>query len=200
MESLRISHLSKAYDGRPVLEDVSLTFEPGTVTALCAPSGRGKTTLLRILAGLEKPDAGEISGLPDKKPTAYLFQESRLFDALTALENVMLVLHGKKKETRLRALSLLESLGITSEDAEKYPHALSGGMRRRVAAARMLAFAEENDTPLVLLDEPFQGLDEERKHAVITVFMKALAGRTVIFVTHEEAEVEAYAKGRRISL
>ena len=200
INDIQISHLYKSYDGTPVLEDVSLRFEAGTVTALCAPSGKGKTTLLRMLAGLEKPDSGKISGLPEDTPVAYLFQEPRLFSSVSVLDNVMLVLHGKKKELRARALSMLHALGITADDAEKRPQALSGGMRQRAAAARLLLFVQETDAPLVLLDEPFQGLDEERKRSVMTVFKRILAGRTVVFVTHDAAEIEAFAAGNRYSV
>lgn len=188
-----ISHLYKSYDGKPVLEDVSLRFEAGIVTAICAPSGKGKTTLLRILTGLEKPDSGEITGVPEGTVIAYQFQEPRLFPSVSVLDNVMLVLHGKRNDIRARALSMLSALGITEDDAEKRPQALSGGMRQRAAAARLLLFAQETEAPLILLDEPFQGLDDERKRSVIALFKKVLSGKTVLFVTHDETEIEAFA-------
>lgn len=190
---IRISHLNKSYDGKPVLEDVSLRFEAGIVTAICAPSGKGKTTLLRILAGLEKPDSGEITGVPEGTVIAYQFQEPRLFPSVSVLDNVMLVLHGKRNDIRARALSMLSALGITEDDAEKRPQALSGGMRQRAAVARLLLFAQETEAPLILLDEPFQGLDDERKRSVIALFKKVLSGKTVLFVTHDETEIEAFA-------
>ncbi len=144
---IRLSSVTAGYPGKTVLKDLSLSLPERGAAALMAPSGFGKTTLLRVLAGLIKPASGTISGLETKK-TSFLFQEDRLLPWLTALKNVEIV---SDPETARFWLNEMEISGVSQS-----PHAMSGGMQRRVALARAMAFGGD----VLLLDEPFKGLDE----------------------------------------
>ena len=181
---IRINNLSKSFGEKQVLSGLSLSFETEKVTLIIGASGKGKTTLLRILSGLEAADTGEIQGLEDKK-ISYLFQEDRLFPWLTATENVVAV--NNDKNAKEKARSLLSELGL-SDSADKFPHELSGGMRRRVAIARTLMF----DGDVIILDEPFQGLDAENTKTALEVIKKYCKGKTVIAVTHDVTQFDGY--------
>lgn len=128
---IRIEHLCKAYDGKPVLRDFSLTMESGEHLCLMGPSGCGKTTLLRLLMALERPDGGGIAGLDGLRMSA-VFQEDRLLEQLTAAENVRFVCGGLPVETE----TLLLRLGLEKESLSRSVREFSGGMKRRVAIAR----------------------------------------------------------------
>ena len=160
-----------------VLEDLSLTLQSGTKTVIMGESGCGKTTLLRILAGLEVADSGEV--VCDEK-IALMFQEPRLLPWKTALENVKAVLG---KQYFHLADKYLESVGL-GDDKNKLPHSLSGGMAQRVALARFLAFAEATDATLLLLDEPFSALDEETAAKMLSLILEFSTGRTLLIVSH----------------
>ena len=128
---MKIQHLCKSFDGRVVLDHVSLTLESGGTACLMAPSGRGKTTLLRCIAGLERPDSGQITDLPER--IGYVFQEDRLCDGFSAVDNIRLVTGRAMDEgeicRHLKELGLADSLGQPVRE-------LSGGMRRRVSIGR----------------------------------------------------------------
>ena len=179
MKDIVITELSKRYGDLAVLDGFSAVFPAGKTTCLMGRSGRGKTTLLRVISGLEKADGGKIEGLPLR--FSAVFQEDRLCDELSAAENVRLAAPrrtaGEIKET-------LSSLLLDGEAQEKPVSELSGGMRRRVAIARALLAEGE----LLLMDEPFKGLDEATRDTVIAYVKQAVAGRTVIAVTHDERE------------
>ena len=145
---ITLSHVMAGYPEKTVLRDLNLTLPDRGAAALMAPSGYGKTTLLRLLAGLLRPQAGEITGLADKK-TAFLFQEDRLLPWLSAEKNVTAACGDGEK-----ARYWLDQMEIPEGGA--FPDALSGGMQRRVALARCMAFGGD----VLLLDEPFKGLDE----------------------------------------
>ncbi len=174
---IRVSHISKRYGEKEVLHDVSLLFPPG-VTCLMGASGIGKTTLIRLLTGLEAPDSGEISGVP--KCIAMVFQEDRLAESLTVRGNLKLAL-GKCYDEQ-KAQEMLSRL-LLPDVLPQTVSALSGGMKRRVALCRALLF----DADLIVLDEPFKGLDEGTKTAAMDA-VKAQAGRQVLIVTHDEEE------------
>ena len=142
---IRVEDVSFSYPGKPVFSHLNLTLPDTGTAALMAPSGYGKTTLLRLLAGLETPASGRITGLENRK-TAFLFQEDRLLPWLTAEKNIALVSSAE------RAAYWLEKMEI---DGGQYPREMSGGMQRRVALARAMAFGGD----VLLLDEPFKGLD-----------------------------------------
>ncbi len=176
---IRIEKLCKSYGENRVLSDFSAVFPEGKTSCVMGASGCGKTTLLRILLGLEKPDSGEILGLPD--PISAVFQEDRLAEPFSAVANLSLVTGKRISRDILRAH--LSALGL-SDSLDKPVRELSGGMRRRVAIARAVLY----DAPLVLLDEPFKGLDGETKKTVMDYVRESCAGKTVILVTHDEAE------------
>ena len=178
---LKLTDISHSYGDHTVLRGFNLTLEPGQRVALMGPSGCGKTTLLRIALGLVKPSGGRVENTFRK--TAAVFQEPRLLPWRTALENVNLVL-SDGKTTLSGAKRYLDMVGL-AEAADKCPRELSGGMQQRVALARALAV--EGD--LLILDEPFKGLDEELRQQIM-----ALVGGTdtaILLVTHEEKEAEA---------
>ena len=178
---LELMNISHSYGDREVLADISLTLEPGQRIALMGPSGCGKTTLLKIALGLLAPTAGTADNR--FRRSSAVFQEPRLLPWRSAAENVALVL-GDTKAALPRALVALEQLEL-KDAADKYPRELSGGMQQRVAIARALAA----DPDLLVLDEPFKGLDEALRQRVLQTVNETKAA--VLLVTHEEWEAEA---------
>lgn len=181
MDEIVVSKITKCFGEKTVLKDVSLTIEKNTVFCLMGESGCGKTTLVRILAGLEKADAGEITGI-DSGKIAFVFQEDRLISHLSALSNAILPLKNSE-ESKRAGMEALRQLGLQGEE-KKRARNLSGGMARRVAIARaMLSEAE-----IVFMDEPFKGLDKDNRERAIE-FVKAYSkGKTLIVVTHSAFE------------
>lgn len=186
--------LTVTYDGRAVLRAVDLTVPDGGHIALMGPSGCGKTTLLRVLAGLRAPDGGTVRVSPGRM--ACVFQEPRLLPWRTAAENVNVVL-SDRAQTMPQALAWLERLEL-SDARDQYPAALSGGMQQRVAIARALAY----DAPVLLLDEPFRGLDAALRQRVTALVADAARAKALVLATHDAADaaalgcaVYAYADG-----
>ena len=173
-----IEALSKSYGDKTVFRDFSARFPLGETSVLMGASGGGKTTLLRLLLGLETPDAGRITGVPAR--CAAVFQEDRLCPQLTVIENVRLIA-GRSKEREARGL--LAQLGL-GESLDVPAAELSGGMRRRCALARALCA----DYDLLVLDEPFKGLDEANRRAAMDAVLEYSHDKTVLFVTHDAAE------------
>jgi NitT/TauT family transport system ATP-binding protein len=182
------------------LRDVNISIQPGEFVCLVGPSGCGKSTLLNLIAGLLKPDKGQV--YKDERPIdgpgpdrAVIFQEAALFPWLTAAQNVEFALKHirNKRERRTRALEHLQTVHL-SRFADSYPHELSGGMRQRVAIARALAL----DPDVLLMDEPFAALDAQTRDLLIEEVQRIwLATRkTVVFVTHNV--LEAVALGDRV--
>ena len=174
---LHIKNLCKAFDGRPVLENVSFTAGPG-VTCVMAPSGAGKTTLLRILLGLERPDSGSV---PEGVRWSAVFQEDRLLEHLDAMENLRFVLGSALDESAANVL--LTELGL-GDTAGKPVREFSGGMKRRLALARALLAPSD----ALALDEPFTGLDEENRARCQALIRRMAPGKPVLLVTHDEAD------------
>lgn len=181
---IKLEHVTVAFKDHVVLDGLSMAFEPHQITALYGPSGCGKTTLLNAIASLV-PYQGHIS-LPGK--IAYVFQEDRLMPWLTVYENIAFVLKDIIDEDHLGPLitHYLELVGLLAMK-DKYPKALSGGMKRRVSLARAFAYPSE----VLLMDEPFNGLDDELKAQIMTDFMTLWQEdpRTVLWVTHDESDV-----------
>ncbi len=177
---LEICNLNKAYD-TPVLKDFSYRFSNQGIFLIQGPSGTGKTTLLRLIAGLEKPDSGKIIWSREKK-ISMVFQESRLIPHMTLLENVMLV---KKEKDQNLALSLLDRFGLLSA-AEKKPETLSGGMKLRGAIVRSLYYGGN----VFLWDEPTKELDPENRDLVFKAMQEISKKALLIAVTHDRTPIE----------
>lgn len=177
-----VQNLSFAFGEKTIFKDFSHVFAENRITALMGPSGVGKTTLLRLIAGLFVPDSGQIYA---DAPLSMLFQEPRLCPWMSIAENLRLVLGGK--ETLPAAMKWLEQVHLES-DAKRLPRELSGGMLQRAALARTLAYAEQRDCRLILLDEPFKGLDVNLHDEMLSLIRRATAGRTVILVTHDPGD------------
>jgi NitT/TauT family transport system ATP-binding protein len=176
--SISIQNLSKSFGATAVFNNFSAELPETGIVCLRGASGSGKTTLLRILAGLEKAESGTVSGLDGKK-IAFVFQEDRLLPQCSALENVSLV------SSESEALFWLGKLGL-SQELDKKPTELSGGMCRRVATARALAYRGD----ILLLDEPFKGLDAELKETLFKILRDVSKKALVILVTHEQSEAD----------
>lgn len=176
---LTVSHLSKSFGGVPVLRDVSFTAGPEPVCVM-GPSGEGKTTLVRILLGLERADSGFVSGLENARASA-VFQEDRLLPGRTALENLRFVLGKAYDEPAARRL--LEELGL-ADAADRPVREFSGGMRRRTALARALIVPFD----FLALDEPFTGLDKDSRRQCLNAVQARTAGKTVLLVSHDESD------------
>lgn len=189
-EKVCISHLRKSYGENSIFWDLSLTLEPGKRYCLMAPSGRGKTTLLRILAGLEQADSGSVKcGQP-----AMVFQEDRLCEEYDVVTNIMLTTRRKNKEDL--AWFRKEASQILPAECSKQPvKELSGGMKRRCAVLRAML----SDAAIILMDEPFTGLDEENRRKTAQYILERLQGRTLLVTTHQETDVELL-KGCKIEL
>lgn len=178
------------YGGRVVFEALDLALPAGRTTCLLGPSGVGKTSLLRLIAGLAsgpEDEAVDGAGQPVRGQVAYLAQQDLLLPWLTVVGNVTLGrrLRGEPlddtAETRARAL--LERVGLAGRESDR-PASLSGGMRQRVALARTLM----EDRPIVLMDEPFSALDAITRYELQALAAELLAGRTALLVTHDPLE------------
>lgn len=193
---IKLEHVSKAYytkrnksRARIVLDDVSMTIEDNEFVCLIGPSGCGKTTVLNLIAGFEKPTLGEVSclGQPVTGPSperGVVFQEYSLFPWLSAKSNVMLALECRKvpeSEREPIAMAALEKVSM-AEYADMRPNTLSGGMKQRVAIARILAM----DPEIMLMDEPFSALDETTRSRLDGDIVKIWSEekKTIVFVTH----------------
>ena len=174
---------------RAILQGVNLDAEAGEIVALMGLSGSGKTTILRVIAGLETPDAGEITA----GKAGMVFQFHYLFEHLSAIDNVTLAPRHVQRvsvaDARTRAQQLLDQLGV-GHRAGALPRELSGGEAQRVAIARALAV----DPPLLLLDEPTASLDPARKHDLGDA-LRALAasGRALVMTSHDDDFVREHA-------
>ncbi len=208
MARLSVTHLSKTFDGKPVLKGVDLDVSAGTLVAVMGSAGSGKTTVLRLICGFERADSGaiEIDGQvvtgagvhapPERRRIGYVAQEGSLFPHLTVSDNVAFGLSRSERRDRGRIEALLASVGLPAAYAGRAPHQLSGGEQQRVALARALAPAPK----LVLLDEPFSSLDAalrvETRQAVATAL--AASGATALLVTHDQSE--ALAMGSEVAV
>lgn len=182
---IEIQDLSVKLGEKAIFSDYSTTLPDEGVVMISGESGIGKTTLLRVLCGLQKPDSGNIIGLAARK-ISVVFQEPRLLDHLTALENVALV------SDRTTAEKLLCELNMENELYMKAGK-LSGGQKQRVSLARAFAFSDD----IVLLDEPFTGLDEQNKQKAARLIQTA---RLAIVVSHDAKDAELLSDDENIKL
>ena len=194
---LEIRDIVRRLGGRAVVDGVSLSVAPGQVTCLLGPSGCGKTTTLRIVAGVDRQDAGEVlvdgsvvSGArshmpPELRTIGLMFQDFALFPHLTVAQNVAFGLTGPKAERRGRVEELLERVHL-SRFIDAWPHELSGGEQQRVALARAIAPRPR----VMLMDEPFSGLDNRLRDGIRDETLAILKeeGAAVLLVTHEPDE------------
>ena len=185
--SLELRGLTLRYEGQPLFEGLDLTVKAGRFTALLGASGVGKTSLLRIAAGLAVPDAGGVQADDGQKlagRVAWMGQQDLLYPWVRALENVTIGsrLRGEQAD-KPRALALLAAVGLAGRE-RALPKELSGGMRQRVALARTLY----ENRPIVLMDEPFSALDAITRAAMQELAAKLLAGRTCLLITHDPLE------------
>ena len=199
---LEIKNLAKSYDTRTIFKNMNLTVNDGEVLSIVGPSGIGKTTFLRIVAGLLPADQGELilngesldlTGERTGAQVGVIFQDFNLFPQYTVKENVMLapqMVHNESKdEAAENADRLLADLGLTAQ-ADQYPFQLSGGQKQRVAIARALAMKPG----ILAYDEPTSGLDADSTERVIAVIKQLQAqGVTQLIVTHDLPFAEAVA-------
>ena len=179
---MEIKNLTKLFNDKVIFENYSVCIPENKITFIMGESGCGKTTLLKMICGLDKEYDGEI--LLSSNKLSCVFQEPRLFPTLTAKENIEIVGKGGDFSV-LDVLKLVE----LDKDAELYPDELSGGMKMRLSIARALYYNGD----IFVLDEPFSALDEELKDRILSKIFDALKGKTVLIVSHDPKEAEKYA-------
>lgn len=179
--TIRISHVSKSFGKLKVLDDLNFEIKKGERILIFGPTGIGKTTILKMIAGILKADGGSVEV---KGTVGYVFQEPRLLPWKTAVENINLVLSDRKK-----AMEWLEKVGLKGFE-NHYPNSLSGGMKQKVALARALAIEPQ----ILLLDEPLSGLDFKARDEILSLLDKILSANrsTVVYVTHNMKEVSNF--------
>ena len=200
MEIIRLEHVTKSFDGQKVLDDLSLSVNEGEFLTVIGRSGCGKTTMLRLINGLQKPDSGKVyvegedvdntDLIALRRRIGYVIQNKGLFPHMTVEKNISYVpvISGKKnkEENHRQALRLLKLAGMEESMAGRYPSELSGGQQQRVGIARALA----SDAKILLMDEPFGALDEITKRAMQdeVLSLQAQLHMTIVFITHDIRE------------
>ncbi|MBC16761.1 MAG: ABC transporter ATP-binding protein [Desulfovibrio sp.] len=188
---LRAEKINKSFNGTSILHDIDFTVDKGSVTSFIGPSGVGKTTMLKMIAGLESPDSGHFTfGEPPSRehPVILVFQDYLLFPNLTVFNNVAFGLRArkiKKAEIHSRVMTLLEHFQLASK-SDEYPASLSAGQQQRVALARAMVV----NPAILLLDEPFANLDRNLKMRTAEFIRDTQQefGVTTICVTHDQDE------------
>ena len=199
MEMIRLEHVTKSFGRYKALDDVSIVVEEGEFLTVIGRSGCGKTTMLRMINGLQKPDSGKVYAAGEdvgeadlirlRRKIGYVIQNKGLFPHMTVEKNIIYVpvISGQKDKRQNRKLAeeLIGLVGLEREMLDRYPEELSGGQQQRVGIARALA-----SRPILLMDEPFGALDEITKRAMqneLLALQKKL-GMTVVFITHDIRE------------
>ena len=200
MEMIRLEHVTKSFGRYKALDDVSIVVEEGEFLTVIGRSGCGKTTMLRMINGLQKPDSGKVYAAGEdvgeadlirlRRKIGYVIQNKGLFPHMTVEKNIIYVpvISGQKDKRQNRKLAeeLIGLVGLVREMLDRYPEELSGGQQQRVGIARALASRPK----LLLMDEPFGALDEITKRAMqneLLALQKKL-GMTVVFITHDIRE------------
>lgn len=183
--SLELKNISKNFGNKTILKDFSYSFNSPGLYVLTGESGVGKTTLLRMISGLDKSYTGSIEG-GGIGEVGMAFQEYRLFPQLTALENVVFAISSRKDEAVLnKSKEMLLHLGFKNEDLSLLPSELSGGMKQRVSLAR--AFL--SNYPILLLDEPTKELDDKNAKTVRDIIASLSKEKLIIIVSHNSEDV-----------
>jgi iron(III) transport system ATP-binding protein len=203
---IEVDRVSKSFGERIAINQLSLCIERSERLVVFGPSGCGKTTVLRLLAGLEVPEKGDIridgrvvasSGKnlvpPEKRDLGMVFQDLALWPHMTVQQNLMFGLNARrvqKHEAKVRVRDMLRRVGLEHRNNAK-PHQLSGGEQQRVALTRALVLRPS----ILLMDEPLSSLDDERKRAIATdlLGLQSQLGFTLIYVTHDRAEIDLLA-------
>lgn len=185
MTDIVVNKINKEFGQKSVLKDFSEVFKAGSSTCIMGASGCGKTTLLRLIAGLDTPDSGSIDGTQGK--ITMVFQEDRLCETLSVITNLMMI---ADKGSDMAAFNqrcevLLDKLGLLSEKNSMVCD-LSGGMKRRAAIARAILFGGD----ILLMDEPFKGLDDDIRKKTAELILNSFTEAVIIFVSHDEEEAE----------
>ena len=206
MNHIELDRVSKTFGQRIVIDDLSLEIPKAERLVLFGASGSGKTTVLRLVAGLEVPDKGEIrmadrivanSGRnlvpPEKRDVGMVFQDLALWPHMTVQQNLMFGLNARnvpKREANLRVREMLQRVGLEHRMDAK-PYQLSGGEQQRVALARALV----SRPSILLMDEPLSSLDDERKRAIASdlLGLQSQLGFTFVYVTHDRDEADMLA-------
>lgn len=200
LEMIRLEHVTKSFGRYKALDDVSIVVEEGEFLTVIGRSGCGKTTMLRMINGLQKPDSGKVYAAGEdvgeadlirlRRKIGYVIQNKGLFPHMTVEKNIIYVpvISGQKDKRQNRKLAeeLIGLVGLEREMLDRYPEELSGGQQQRVGIARALASRPK----LLLMDEPFGALDEITKRAMqneLLALQKKL-GMTVVFITHDIRE------------
>lgn len=210
MEFIRFENVEKSYeDGKKIIDNLNLKINYGEFVTLIGKSGSGKTTMLKLINGLIKPNSGKIF-IKDKeinewdiielrRSIGYVIQQIGLFPHMNIEDNIGYVLNIKKEpkeNIRKKAEELIDLVGITQDYLKKYPRELSGGQRQRIGVARALAA----DPDIILMDEPFGAVDEITRRTLQDEIIKLQLKlrKTIVFVTHDIEE--AFKLGNRIVL
>ncbi len=206
MSYIEVNRVSKSFGERVAINQLSLRIERSERLVLFGPSGCGKTTVLRLLAGLDVPEKGDIridgrvvasSGKnlvpPEKRDLGMVFQDLALWPHMTVQQNLMFGLNARrvqKHEAKVRVRDILRRVGLEHRNNAK-PHQLSGGEQQRVALARALV----SRPSILLMDEPFSSLDDERKRTIASdlLGLQSQFGFTLVYVTHDQAETDLLA-------
>lgn len=193
---MKLEKIKKQFEGKIIFNDYDLTLDEGKIYCVMGESGRGKTTLLRMIAGLEPIDGGRII-LKKDALCSMVFQEERFFEWESVWKNIAIVLEGKERKARnLKEMIVSHLQRVGLENVAEVPvKELSGGMKRRVSLVRgMMA-----KSSYILMDEPFTGLDEATKEKAIQYVLEEQKGRTILLTTHSKEEVKKL-NGRLILL
>ena len=191
---IELNNITKKYDSKLVLDNFSATFKKGTINIVHGPSGCGKTTLFNIISGLDSDYTGDVVGVPER--ISYLFQDDRLLPYHTVVDNVLFTMPDDmdKKEKLILAEQCLAKMELSDAKCD-FPHQLSGGMARRAAIARSLCYPCD----LLILDEPFNGLNAELKSSVLDALKQSISKnkKCVIVITHD---LSPFADERNINI
>ena len=183
---LEINNLSKSFGKKSILSDFSYKFNDAGVYVIKGDSGVGKTTLLRIISGLDKEYSGQVIG-GGISNVSYCFQEYRLFNSISALKNITEISFDKAKDVDIaNSKELLLRLGFSEDEVNLLPSELSGGMKQRVAFAR----AVMKKSPILILDEPTKEVDSKIRDEMKKIILECASARLVLMVTHNPDDIE----------